>query len=108
MEGRGGLYSHTRNGTLVFASFAKHFMDIPIRYGIPLDLGILEGIAAAAQWEVRGIDDHLVSSTLIQNKKAFQCWSIFWSHGILDTTQWEGIYVDGVFFDGLLIHGRKK
>ena len=45
-------------------------MDIPIRYGILLDLGILEGIAAAAQWEVHEIDDHLVSSTLIQNKKA--------------------------------------
>ena len=37
---------------LFSAPFAKHFMDIPIRYGILLDLGILEGIAAAAQWEV--------------------------------------------------------
>ena len=50
------------------APFADHFMNVPIRYGVMLDLGILEGIAA--QWDVGDVDDHVVSAVLIQEQKA--------------------------------------
>ena len=62
---------------LFTAPFADHFMNVPIRYGLMLDLGLLEGIAAAAQWEIGDVDDHLVSATLMQEKKAPDLQNLF-------------------------------
>ena len=94
---------------LFSAPFAEHFMDIPIRYGILLDLGILEGIAAAAQWEVHEIDDHLVSSTLIRNQKAPNVLHLFGPTGFWTQPSGKAYTLMGSFFRWLIdSYGMEK
>ena len=55
---------------LFTAPFADHWLDLPIRYGVFLDLGLLEGIAAAAEWPISELDLHETAAALRRIDKA--------------------------------------
>jgi predicted negative regulator of RcsB-dependent stress response len=66
---------------LFTSPFAGSFMDIPLRWGIFVDIGLMEGIAAAAEWKPSELNLHQVSAALRRMGKAPDLRRLFSSTG---------------------------